>query len=242
MRTSALSARCRSTMCAAMCSARFSTSSASPITTSSIASSNSSGKRDMCTPFCARSRSTVQSISAAISFSAPPWLILIAFWTPRTPARERASGTSDGAACRSCARSCRSSSTAPTLPTSPLTEDPQFANLVMLACHDLRTPLATVHGFAHTVARSEGLDETTARYIEMINAAAAQLAELIDDLSVASRLAGDRYDPPLRPVDTMQLAQATAERLGDERVLVSGEGAEIELDAEAAERAVGALA
>ena len=112
----------------------------------------------------------------------------------------------------------------------------------MLACHDLRTPLATVHGFAHTVARSEDLDETTARYVAMINAAAAQLAELIDDLSVSARLAGDRYDPPLQTVDTMELAQAAAERLGDERVLVSGEGADVELDAEAAERAIGSLA
>ena len=81
---------------AAMCSASSSTSSASPITTSSIASSNSSGKRDMCTPFCAGSRSTVQSISAAISFSLPPWLMRIAFWTPLTPARESPSGTSGG--------------------------------------------------------------------------------------------------------------------------------------------------
>jgi signal transduction histidine kinase len=112
----------------------------------------------------------------------------------------------------------------------------------MLACHDLRTPLATVHGFAHTLARSDELDETSARYVEMINAAAAQLAELIDDLAVSARLADGRYDPVLRTVDTMELAQAAAERLGDERVLVSGEGAEVELDAEAAERAVGALA
>ena len=112
----------------------------------------------------------------------------------------------------------------------------------MLACHDLRTPLATVHGFAHTVARSEDLDETTARYVAMINAAATQLAELIDDLSVSARLAGDRYDPPLQTVDTMELAQAAAERLGDERVLVSGEGADVELDAEATERAIGSLA
>ncbi|HEX3686076.1 MAG TPA: histidine kinase dimerization/phospho-acceptor domain-containing protein [Gaiellaceae bacterium] len=121
-------------------------------------------------------------------------------------------------------------------------EDPQFARLVMLACHDLRTPLATVHGFAHTLARTEDLDGTTARYVEMINAAATQLAELIDDLSVSARLAGDRYDPPLQTVDTMELAHSAAERLGDERVLVSGEGAEVELDAEAAERAVGSLA
>jgi signal transduction histidine kinase len=112
----------------------------------------------------------------------------------------------------------------------------------MLACHDLRTPLATVHGFAHTLARNEGLDETTARYVEMISAAAGQLAELIDDLSVSARLAGDRYDPPLREVDTMALARAAAERLGDERVRVSGEGAAMELDPEAAERAIGALA
>jgi signal transduction histidine kinase len=123
-----------------------------------------------------------------------------------------------------------------------LPEDPQFARLVMLACHDLRTPLATVHGFAHTLARSEDLDETSARYVEMINAAATQLAELIDDLSVAARLVGDRYDPPLRAVDTLELAQSAAEQLGDERVLVSGDGALVELDAEAAERAVGALA
>ena len=121
-------------------------------------------------------------------------------------------------------------------------EDPKFASLVMLACHDLRTPLATVHGFAHTLARKEDLDETTMRYVEMINTASGQLAELIDDLSVSARLAGDRYDPPVREVDTMALARAAAERLGDERVRVSGEGAQVELDAEAAERAVGALA
>ena len=56
----------------------------------------------------------------------------------------------------------------------------------MLACHDLRTPLATVHGFAHTLARVEGLDETSSRYVEMITSASGQMAELIDELSVAA--------------------------------------------------------
>jgi signal transduction histidine kinase len=123
-----------------------------------------------------------------------------------------------------------------------LAEDPQFARLVMLACHDLRTPLATVHGFAHTLARVEGLDETSSRYVEMITSASGQMAELIDELSVAARLAAGRYDPPLRAVDTLELARAAAERLGDERVGVAGEGAELELDADAIERAVAALA
>ncbi len=112
----------------------------------------------------------------------------------------------------------------------------------MLACHDLRTPLATVHGFAQTLARDEGLDETTARYVGMINAASAQIGELIDQLSVAARVDAGRYDPPLRAVDTLELARAAAGRLGEERVGVTGEGAELELDPDAAERAVSALA
>jgi signal transduction histidine kinase len=123
-----------------------------------------------------------------------------------------------------------------------LAEDPQFARLVMLACHDLRTPLATVHGFAHTLARVEGLDETSTRYVEMITAASGQMAELIDELSIAARLAAGRYDPPLRAADTLELARAAAERLGDQRVGVAGEGAELELDLDAIERAVAALA
>jgi len=112
----------------------------------------------------------------------------------------------------------------------------------MLACHDLRTPLATVHGFAHTLVRGDALDETSARYVGMIGAASEQIAELVDQLSVASRLEAGRYDPPLRPVDTLALAQAAAEELGEERVAVSGEGAELETDPEAVQRAVAALA
>lgn len=112
----------------------------------------------------------------------------------------------------------------------------------MLACHDLRTPLATVHGFAHTLARDEGLDETSARYVGMIGTASEQIGELIDQLSVASRLEAGRYDPPLRSVETLELARAAAARLGEERVAVSGQGAELETDPEAVERAVAALA
>jgi signal transduction histidine kinase len=123
-----------------------------------------------------------------------------------------------------------------------LAEDQDFARLVMLACHDLRTPLATVHGFAHTLARDEGLDETSARYIGMIGTASGQIAELIDQLSVAARLAADRYQPPLRTVDTLELVREAAAQLGEERVGVSGEGAELETDPEAVERAVAALA
>jgi signal transduction histidine kinase len=122
-----------------------------------------------------------------------------------------------------------------------LTEDSQFARLVMLACHDLRTPLATVHGFAHTLVQMEGLDETTERYMQMISSASEQIAELIDELALGARIEAGRYDPPLRGADTLELAREAAEQLGEDRVHVEGEGAELELDVDATTRAVSAL-
>jgi signal transduction histidine kinase len=123
-----------------------------------------------------------------------------------------------------------------------LTEDSQFARLVLLACHDLRTPLATVHGFAQTLVRMEGFDETTVRYLAMIESASGQLAELIDELSLGARIEGGRYDPVLASANTMELGRAAAEELGEERVAVTGEGAEVEVDVPATRRAVASLA
>ena len=120
--------------------------------------------------------------------------------------------------------------------------DPDFARLVSLACHDLRTPLATVHGFARTLANGGELEPPNDRYVEMIDMASAQLAELLDELSLAARIADGRYDPMLREADTLELAQAAAARLGEDRVTVSGEGAAIETDPLSVERGIAALA
>jgi signal transduction histidine kinase len=122
-----------------------------------------------------------------------------------------------------------------------VSEDNAFPRLVTLACHDLRTPLATVHGFARTLARGGGLEPPADRYVEMIDAASAQLAELLDELSLAARIESGRYDPTLREADTLELAQAAAARLEEERVQVSGSGAALETDAEAVERGLAAL-
>jgi signal transduction histidine kinase len=122
-----------------------------------------------------------------------------------------------------------------------VSEDTAFARLVSLACHDLRTPLATVHGFATTLARGGGLEPPADRYVEMIDAASAQLAELIEELSLAARIESDRYDPTPRQADTLELAQAAAARLGEDRVHVSGSGAALETDTDAVERGLAAL-
>jgi hypothetical protein len=99
--TSARSARCRCTIWEAIRSASASTRSPSPSTTSSIASSNSSGKRDMWTPFWSRERSTVQAISADMRISCDPRRMRMALWTPVTPARDSASSTGGAEACMS---------------------------------------------------------------------------------------------------------------------------------------------
>ena len=122
-----------------------------------------------------------------------------------------------------------------------MSEDNDFARLVSLACHDLRTPLATVHGFATTLARGGGLEPPADRYVEMIDAASAQLAELIDELSLVARIESGRYEPTPREANTLELARAAAARLGEERVHVAGSGVGIETDADAVERGLAAL-
>jgi signal transduction histidine kinase len=119
--------------------------------------------------------------------------------------------------------------------------DTSFARLVSLACHDLRTPLATVHGFARTLTRTADLQAPADRYVEMIDQASAQLAELLDELSLAARIEAGRYDPTLRSVDTLELARTAAEHLGEDRVNVSGEGEAVDVDLEAVQRGVSAL-
>ena len=121
-------------------------------------------------------------------------------------------------------------------------QDTSFARLVSLACHDLRTPLATVHGFARTIARSGELQEPQSRYVAMIEAASDQLAELLEQLSLAARIEGDRYEPTLQETDTRALAEAAAAELEPGLVSVEGVGTGVSVDVRAVESAVRALA
>ena len=120
--------------------------------------------------------------------------------------------------------------------------DSSFPRLVSLAAHDLRTPLATIHGFAQTLVRMGDLGQPKQKYLEMIDAASRQLAELLDELGTAARIEDGRYEPSLQAVDTLALAQAAADQLGPDRVRVAGNGCEVHVDPEAVERGVSALA
>jgi signal transduction histidine kinase len=120
--------------------------------------------------------------------------------------------------------------------------DSNFPRLVSLAAHDLRTPLATIHGFAQTLLRMGELGEPKQRYMEMIDTASRQLAELLDELGTAARIESGRYEPSLQEADTLALARSAAAQLGEERVRVAGEGGQVHVDPEPTERGISALA
>jgi signal transduction histidine kinase len=119
---------------------------------------------------------------------------------------------------------------------------PSLAQLVALACHDLRTPLATASGFARTLERLDEIGQPAGRYVEMISAATDQLAALLDLLSAVARIEGNRFEPQLRPTSTRELADAAARRIENGRASVEGDGAEVETDPAWAAVAVSALA
>ena len=119
---------------------------------------------------------------------------------------------------------------------------PTFAQLVSLACHDLRTPLATASGFARTLERLDDLGEPAGRYVEMIAAASDQMAELLDLLSAAARVEDGRFEPQPQPANTRALADAAAQRLPEGAASVTGEGAPVEADPSWAAVSLGTLA
>jgi signal transduction histidine kinase len=110
--------------------------------------------------------------------------------------------------------------------------DPGLAGLVDLACHDLRTPLATVNGFTKTILRAGEVEDI--RYVELIDEAASQIAMLVDQLGLAARISSGRYDPHLVDANTLELAAASG-------VPAFGEGAALETDADTVIRALTAL-
>jgi signal transduction histidine kinase len=128
-----------------------------------------------------------------------------------------------------------------TVPRGFVASEESFARFVSLACHDLRTPLATVAGFAHTLDRTEELGEPARRYVEMIQAASEQMSELLEDIGLAARIEAGRYEPTLVEADTLELTRAAAARVG-EKAGAGGTGATVRIDREPAERALAALA
>jgi signal transduction histidine kinase len=123
------------------------------------------------------------------------------------------------------------------MPTSEPAPTETFSLLVALACHDLRTPLATVSGATKMLTRQGTLGETQQRLAELMDGAAGEMASLLDQLTLAARIACGRYEPRVRAVDTLELAETP-----DQRISVAGAGTVVETDVEAVTEALKSFA
>jgi signal transduction histidine kinase len=117
-----------------------------------------------------------------------------------------------------------------------------FARIVTLACHDLRTPLATVRGFAKTLQRTAPEEGPEARYLELIDAASSELAHLLDLLGLLARVESGRHELTPVAANTGEIARAAAAEQPDGAVEVAGEGEDASIDAELVEQALAAYA
>jgi hypothetical protein len=73
------------------------------------------------------------------------------------------------------------------------------------------------------------------RYLGLIDVGSNELSQLLDLLSLAARIENGRYDPVTREADSLDLARAAVPE-------AEGEGATVQVDVEAVERAIGSLA
>ncbi|MBD0289682.1 MAG: hypothetical protein ICV74_00390 [Thermoleophilia bacterium] len=122
-----------------------------------------------------------------------------------------------------------------------MSDDRRFPRLVALACHDLRTPLATVHGFARTLARLD-LDDPAPRFVDMIEQASGQIAELVDELALVSRIESGRFEPKLETVDSLALVHEAAGELAPGTTDVRGKGALVGVEIDSTRRSLRQLA
>jgi signal transduction histidine kinase len=125
-----------------------------------------------------------------------------------------------------------------------MTQDPiHLGRLMSAIAHDLRTPLATIYGFAKTIERGGGLDERQERFLGLIIAAAADMDRMIENVSTVGHIAEERMSIDRAAVSTEALAagalEAVPERPDGRRVVLRpGTGALVETDADRAARAI----
>ena len=93
-------------------------------------------------------------------------------------------------------------------------EPSDLPNLVVDACHDLRTPLAAAYGFARTIERMGGVTGDNAMYLRQVIEATEELEQLIKALSAVAH--SERGTLRLRPepVDLGELTLQASELSG----------------------------
>lgn len=96
------------------------------------------------------------------------------------------------------------------------------------ACHELRSPLAVVYGFARMLENATDMDEAAvAKYVSQIVRSAERLDLMLDDLSKIGRIAAARMHPQLEHVSlSAVIDDLCATSANDERLNVDA-GADV---------------
>jgi signal transduction histidine kinase len=97
-----------------------------------------------------------------------------------------------------------------------------------------------VRGFTRTLTGQDALEEPALGWLRLVEEAAAELGDLIDQLSLLARIEAGSYEPLRQPVSTERLAQQAQAALG--RLELAGAGERVLVDERAAQRAVTAFA
>jgi signal transduction histidine kinase len=93
--------------------------------------------------------------------------------------------------------------------------DEETSDLIATISHELRTPMASVYGAAHTLRRrdAELSAEQKRELLEVIEAQAARLSHITEEVLLASELDRDRLQLEEELVDVGEVARATVEAM-----------------------------
>ncbi len=113
------------------------------------------------------------------------------------------------------------------------TAEKSRADFVANASHELRTPLAAILGFIETLSDPEtgGDQPTRQRFLAVMDKEARRMQRLVDDLMSLSRIEASKFRAP---TDAIDLAELTAQVVGEIANGQDPRAADIAIDAEPA--------
>lgn len=103
------------------------------------------------------------------------------------------------------------------------------------ACHELRSPLAVVYGFARMLEGSPNIDEAArAKYVGQIVRSAERLDHMLDDLSKIGRIASARLHPQIEHVPLRSIVDDLCATSTNEGRFAVDQGADVNVKADPA--------
>lgn len=101
------------------------------------------------------------------------------------------------------------------------------------ACHELRSPLAVVYGFARMLESASDMDEAAVtKYVGQIVRSAERLDHMLDDLSKIGRIAASRLHPQLEHVPLRSVIDDLCATSTNENRLTVDAGADVAVKAD----------